>query len=509
MDIEVIEQRLRGRWPREGAYAGHLVLPAEASGPLRVAVRTRGGASVGLSAAVVALALVVVAGVALIGGPRNGHGGTLGSQSAEPTIGPDRPAGLRVVEPTVVAAFGTDALTSAVMGPDGAAYLLDSTTHAVYRVDLRTGARIPVVTAGQIAPAPNGKMDVAGNPSLLATGGGDVLILDDSNRLWRWHPAVGDGSGRGVMSELDIPDSVTWGKDVRSIGTFVVDQPLGMYNLYAVDPSVQQVLKYSPAADGTGFPTPGRASYLSVPQDVAAVDDMYIDGDLYLASNGGVEKYKLGQAVAGWSLATPPGGRMAPHYTKLASDSSAPDQGTLYAYDSANQRVVVFSKSDGAYVGQYVADPTGSPWLSSAAGMFVTADAGGAGPTLYWTDGGYLLSASLSAPVAQPSASAAEPSGSFAAPSASDYAAPSTTTSAGHLPTAVSPQWTPDSGWIQYWVLPGDSISAIASKFNLQLWQLELANPQITDFNSLLVGQQILVPPPGQLTQPPATPVPS
>jgi LysM repeat protein len=225
--------------------------------------------------------------------------------------------------------------------------------------------------------------------------------------------------------------------------------------------------------------------------------------------DGRITKYQLGQAVDGWSLATPPGLAKTPKYTLLAADNSAPGQGHLYAYDAANQRILEFAKTDGAYVAQYEADPLGAPWLSSAGGIFVKTDAGDANPTVYWTQGSYLLSASLRTSAAQPSASAAEPSGSVAAPSASDYAAPSTTNSPGPLPTPVSPSWTSGPGWFAYKVLPGDTLSAIATKFNLQLWQLELANPQITNFNKLYVGETLYIPPPALLTQPPTTPVPS
>jgi hypothetical protein len=77
------------------------------------------------------------------------------------------------------------------------------------------------------------------------------------------------------------------------------------------------------------------------------------------------------------------------------------------------------------------------------------------------------------------------------------------------LPTPISPTWTSGPGWFTYRVLPGDTMSKIAGKFNLQLWELELANPQITNFNRLLVGQLLYIPPPGQVTEPPTTPVPS
>ena len=511
MDVEHIEERLRGRWSHEGAYTGRLTLPAEASGPLKVAVRARGGASVGLSVAVVALALVIVAGMAVIGGQRAGRVSASGSPTAAPTSGPDRSAavsGLTLIEPTVVLDLGDSSLTGLVLGPDGAAYILDTTAQEVDRLDLATGAQLTVMAAGQQAPEPGGTMGVVKNPRLITTGGGDVLILDSSNSLWTWHPATGNASGRGVLKKTSMPDNETWGNDARAIGTYVTNSVLGQYNFYVLMPSTQQIIKYPAAPDGSGYPAAGRSYYLSVGQDLSNVTDMYIDGNVYLADDGRITKYKLGQAVDGWSVATPPGLAKTPRYTVLTADNSAPDQGHLYAYDGANQRIAEFAKTDGAYVGQYVADPMGAPWLSAAAGMFVKTNAGGTSPKIYWTEGNYLLSASLEPSAAQSSPSVVVPSASAARPSAS-VAERSPTTRPGPLPTPILPSGTSDPGWFQYRVLPGDTGYEIARQFHLQLWELELANPQVKNFSSLLIGQLLNIPPPEQLTQPPTTPVPS
>jgi hypothetical protein len=505
MDIELIEERLRGRWARERTYAGHLTLTSEALAPLRVAVRARGGASVGLSAAAVALVLIVVAGMAVIGGQRAGHGGASGSPTAAPTSGPDRSAAASsgtISEPTVLLDLGDSSLTGLVLGPDGAAYFLDTTSNQVDRMDLTSGALLTVATEGQQAPAPGevvgGGMAVVAKPRLITTGGGDVLILDSSNSLWAWHPAVST-SGRGVLKKIFIPDSASWGAGARAIGTYVTSLALGRYNIYIVMPSAQQILKYQAAADGSGYPTAGRSNYLSVAQDVGNVTGMYVDGNVYLAADGRISKYQLGQAVAGWSLATPPALAKTPRYTVLTADNPAPDQGLLYAYDAANQRIVEFVKANGDYIAQYLGDPLAAPWLSSAGGMFVNAAADGT-TKVYWTEGSYLLSASLGA-------SAAEPS--FVAEPSAVVAEPSPTPASGPLPTPVQPSGTSDPGWFQYRVLPGDTVSKVASKFSLQLWELELANPQIKNFNSLLIGQLLNIPPTAQLTQPPTTPVPS
>ena len=164
--------------------------------------------------------------------------------------------------------------------------------------------------------------------------------------------------------------------------------------------AAQQILKYPPATDGSGFPAVGRANYLSVAQDVSTVDDMYVDGKIYLVDKGKITQYELGQAVHGWTGSPdPPGDKLlrpnGPVYTRLTADNPAQDQGTFYAYDGINRRIVAFKKIDGSIVGQYMVPPD-APWFTSLAGMFVTTGAGGSNPTLYWIESGNLMSAALS-----------------------------------------------------------------------------------------------------------------
>jgi type II secretory pathway pseudopilin PulG len=308
--------------------------------------------------------------------------------------------------PTVVASFTTDDLEGLVQGPDGGAYVLDTTSNTVYRVNLTPGtsygAKVPVMTVNQASADGKG---IVGSPKLLTVGGGDVLMLDSFNSLFRWHPAPGDTSGRGSLLKVNIPDNATWGVGATALGTFVDDPARNLYFFYIVVPSQQQVDKYPAAPDGSGYPTDGKISYLSVPQDVSHVTDMYIDGKVYLVQNGKVTRYDSGQAVNGWKPDLPPDAllRPAPKYTHITADNSTQDKGTFYGYDNLNRRIVAFAKLDGSIVGQYIT-PATSPWFTNLTGMFVVPGTNGASPTLYWTEGGSLMSADL-APSAGPGAS--------------------------------------------------------------------------------------------------------
>jgi hypothetical protein len=151
---------------------------------------------------------------------------------------------------------------------------------------------------------------------------------------------------------------------------------------------------------------------------VAQVDDIYVDGSVYLADGGTIERYDSGQSIRGWT-ADPPGDSVMrpkkPFYTRLSADSVVRDQGNLYAYDGGGRRVVAFSKNKGLFVQQWVV-PDNSPYFAALKGMFVRVGTGGA-LTLFWIEGSNLMSMALS-PQDVPS-----PSGS---PGASGKASPST-----------------------------------------------------------------------------------
>ncbi len=312
------------------------------------------------------------------------------------TAGLNRYYHVTTIQPHIVASLGTDDLTAAVLGPpgDGAAYVLDRTVSTVYRIDLETGTKIPVVRVGG---EPQSGGAIVGNPRLLGTGGPNILVLDDFNSLWRWRPANGDKKGNGKLLPVNIPDNNNWHTGARAIGTFIVNAQLGQYNLYIVVPSAQQILKYQPAADGGSYPTAARLPYLSVGQDLTSVDDMYVDGKVYLVDHGKITQYELGQAARGWTPDPPKNILLrptAPYYKHITADNAAQDQGTFYAYDSFNRQVVAFKKSDGSIVGQYIVPPRMN-WFSALTGLFVVPGTGSAMPTLYWTEGSNLMSAYL------------------------------------------------------------------------------------------------------------------
>ena len=312
------------------------------------------------------------------------------------------------VTPTDVFTFAADSgvdLAGLVRGPDGAPYVLDPATASVYRVNLAEQTAVAIFRDGTKAA---GTVEAA--PVMLTTGGADLLILDLKNVLWRWRPA--DATGRGTTTKVGVTGSAEWGDDLRAIGTFVRDAA-GLYNFYVVDPSEQEILAYTPAADGNGFPT-APSKRLTAPRPVDGVTSLYIDGDIWIADSGAILRV-VGGVTEGWSAEAPPDAllRDAPRYTVVMS-SSERRTGRIYGFDPANERVVAFFKASGEYVEQYRLVGGADDW-ADVRGWYVEPGIADAPDTIVWITSQAIRQAVLE-PVAGgpgPSSSApASPAGS-------------------------------------------------------------------------------------------------
>ena len=279
---------------------------------------------------------------------------------------------------TPLFSFSGDAgvdLGAIVRGPDGAPFVLDRKTNAVYRIDLAGKKATVIFRAGSKAA---GATESA--PHLLGVGGRDLLMVDAKNVVWRWRPA--NTSGKGTITRVRVSGAAEWGNDVIAIGTFIRDSEANLYNLYVVDPSEQQILAYSPAADGSGFPT-SPTPRLSAPQDVSTISDMYIDGDIWVADSGQVLRLVGGKAE-GWEAETPGDEvlRGKPAYRLLASGAPR-REGTIYAFDPQNQRVVALSKVNGTYIAQYRLAEGAAGW-GDLRGWYVEPGVAGEPDALVW-----------------------------------------------------------------------------------------------------------------------------
>jgi hypothetical protein len=228
-------------------------------------------------------------------------------------------------------------------------------------------------------------------------------MVDAKNTVWRWRPA--NSSGKGTINKVRVAGSAEWGDDVLAIGTFIRDAEANLYNLYVIDPSEQQILAYSPAADGSGFPTSPQGR-LSAPRDVSHITDLYIDGDIWVADNGQMLRLVGGKAE-GWQAATPGDETLRgdPAY-RLITSGSARREGTMYGYDPQNQRVVALSKVNGAYIGQYRLADGDTGW-SDLRSWYVEPGLGGEPDALVWISKDTVHRAILEASTSVPGASGA------------------------------------------------------------------------------------------------------
>lgn len=297
---------------------------------------------------------------------------------------------------------GPTDLSAMVRGPDGNPYVIDRATKAVYRIGLKAPAATLVVKNGAKT-----KYGTVAEPRFLGAGGLDLLILDSKNVLWRWRPS--DDTGKGTLTKVTLDGAASLGNDILGINTFQrgPGRP-GLYNLYIVDPSTQQIRAYAPAADGSGFPNPAT-DWLATARDVSKMTSTFVDGDIYVTDDGSVVQYNTGKD-AGWAAKDPKDVllRPAPYYS-IVSGGPTRDQGAVYAYDRPNARVIALSKVDGTYQAQYRLANGLKDW-SDIRAMYVIAGAADGPSTLVWLSSSGVNQAILTAvsdttPSASPSTS--------------------------------------------------------------------------------------------------------
>jgi hypothetical protein len=304
---------------------------------------------------------------------------------------------------TFVPAEGGDPVELRAMtrGPDGAPYVIDRTTRSVYRVDLSAKRATVVARVGM-------KQGGAtfSNARYLGVGGPDLLILDAKNVLWRWRPA--DSEGNGTLTRVRVQGSTSWGDDIKGFNTFLRDASRGLYNLYVIDPSEQQIRAYSPAADGSGFPAAPTA-WLATARDVTGMSSTYVDGDFFSVDGGAIRRFVSGKDD-GWDADAPTDTllRPAPTYV-LVTGAGERRVGNIYLFDRPNARVIALDKTDGSYRAQYRLAGGAQDW-SDLRAMYIVPGIEEAPPTLYWLSLNAVHAAVLEAvpdvaPRATPSAS--------------------------------------------------------------------------------------------------------
>jgi hypothetical protein len=309
-------------------------------------------------------------------------------------------------------------LTSLVRGPDGAPYVIDATNSSVYRIDLKRKRATAVLREGREAAG-----TTAASPRFLAVGGRDLLILDANNVLWRWRPS--NDEGKGTLNRVNVNGATQWGDDVTAIGTYLRDPDRGLFNLYVVDPSEQQIRSYPPANDGSGFPTKATG-WLATARDVNRMTAMYIDGDIFVLEGGVLERFSSGQSD-GWQPRDPPDTLLREKPTGvLVAGQGERREGTVFTYDRDNARLIEYDKATGEYRAQYRLAGDADGW-QDVRGLYVLPGIEEGPPTLFWLSATAFHQALLEAvpdEAAAPSTSPAPGSSAPGEPSSEPTVAP-------------------------------------------------------------------------------------
>jgi len=272
---------------------------------------------------------------------------------------------------------------------DDAAYYIDRAGSAIHRVDMGTGNDVEVVTRGDKAVSGGSRM---GEPEQIEAGGSEVVIVDDETRVWRWRAS--DETGRGTLARLDFIGDSHWGADHGDVETYTDSNG---YRIYVVEPSMGQIVRYQPTLDRSSFQP---SDYLITKSDeVAKFRQIYIDFDLWALDDKGVQKYKNGRFEGGFMVADPPDASdLRPgHDYALMSGTGTDAGGRLFLYDAVWDRLVVFDKATGDYLGQWAPGPD-SPSMEDLRGFYVIPKTKQKPDTLVWLTPEGLYRAQLTIP---------------------------------------------------------------------------------------------------------------
>ena len=175
-------------------------------------------------------------------------------------------------------------------------------------------------------------------------------ILDSKNAVWKWRAS--NDAGKGTTNRVQVNGASQWGNDILSIGTYLRDSSRGLYNLYVVDPSEQQIRAYPPSADGGGFPAKSSA-WLATARPLEQMTGMYIDGDIYVTENGVLDRYTSGKSDA-WEPGSPGDELLRPTTSEvIVAGAGARNEGHVYTFDRSNDRLLAYDKRTGDFVAQY------------------------------------------------------------------------------------------------------------------------------------------------------------
>lgn len=289
----------------------------------------------------------------------------------------------RIPAPGVVAALADEyddfEPGDMVAASDGSLWVLDGGRGRIIRVDPADGSSAVVYRAGQALESG----DVPGDPWLMATAATDVVVIDRGRQAWRM-----DLTER-IPRPMELAGVEALGSGTTLLGALQHRPPLEIFNLYAVDATTGQILRWSPpAVIPVNYPDPPEPFLTDEPDlDPRDARDLRVDVNAWLLQAGTATRVDFGSPrdQVDYSLDPPPDHAVRPKLDyRLLDGATVGDRELLYVYDAAGARIIAFQRADGAFVRQWLAptDGTAAGSLDEVVGLSVTSVADGP-PTAY------------------------------------------------------------------------------------------------------------------------------
>jgi len=241
-----------------------------------------------------------------------------------------------------------------VLASDGSLWVAEVGRGRVIRIDPATGEAAVVYRSGE---APDG--GTAGAPWMIATAATDVVLIDRDRGAWRFDLV------EQVPHRLGLDGLAAVSADSRLLAALQHRPPLEIFNLYLVDATTGDVLKWTPGdVIPVRYPDP-PAPFLVEPPDLppAAARDLFVDSNLWLLQSRTVTRVNFGTPVLqeDYSLDPPPDATLRPSLDyRLIDGATVGDRELFFVYDAANARILSFQRADGAFVRQWLAPRTGA-----------------------------------------------------------------------------------------------------------------------------------------------------
>jgi hypothetical protein len=171
--------------------------------------------------------------------------------------------------------------------------------------------------------------------STLMKKTGEAMLLTDSNKIGIFNISKKTFSS----ADIELQTGMSGIKDAASYSNF----------LYLLDPNSNQIYKYARLANSFDK---GQAWLKAENINIKNAVSMVIDGSIYLLnSDGSIEKFRTGDKVADFSIENP--SDPISESAKIYTDSELK---YLYITDSAKNRIVLFDKTNGKLIRQYVSN---------------------------------------------------------------------------------------------------------------------------------------------------------